>query len=107
MTSRSTAVLVGMLAVFSAGCSSPNTKSLAGEALAALGGADKVKAIKTMRVKDGTGTREQLVEPRHVGDTEPPAKLSKVTEIVDLAGGRASLHYVIDNDGFVQDRHEV
>src|SRR6185369_1842457 len=32
---------------------------------------------------------------------------SKVTERVDLAGGRSSLHYVIDNAGFMQDRHEV
>jgi glyoxylase-like metal-dependent hydrolase (beta-lactamase superfamily II) len=66
-----------------------------------------VKAIKTLTMKDGAGTREQLLEPRHVGEAEPPAKLSQVTEIVDLAGGRASLHYVIDNAGFMQDRHEV
>ena len=72
-----------------------------------MGGADKVKAIKTITMKDGTGTREQLLEPRHVGEEEPPAKLSKVTEVADLADGRASLHYVIDNAGFMQDRHEV
>ena len=72
-----------------------------------MGGADKVKAIKTITMKDGAGTRDQLLEPRHVGEAEPPAKLSKVTEIVDLADGRASLHYVIDNAGFMQDRHEV
>jgi glyoxylase-like metal-dependent hydrolase (beta-lactamase superfamily II) len=72
-----------------------------------MGGADKVKAIRTITMKDGTGTREQLLEPRHVGEAEPPAKLSKVTEIVDLGEGRASLHYVIDNAGFMQDRHEV
>jgi glyoxylase-like metal-dependent hydrolase (beta-lactamase superfamily II) len=72
-----------------------------------MGGVDKVEAIKVLTMKDGAGTRDQLLEPRHVGEAEPPAKLSKVTEIVDLADGRASLHYVIDNAGFMQDRHEV
>jgi glyoxylase-like metal-dependent hydrolase (beta-lactamase superfamily II) len=72
-----------------------------------MGGADKVKAIKTITMKDGSGTRDQLQEQQHAGDTEPPAKLSKVTEIIDLADGRASMHYLIDNAGFVQDRHEV
>jgi glyoxylase-like metal-dependent hydrolase (beta-lactamase superfamily II) len=107
MTSRFAVIFAGVFAVAAAGCSPPTAKSLAGEALAAMGGADKVKAIKTITMKDGAGTREQLLEPRHVGEAEPPAKLSKVTEIVDLAGGRASLHYVIDNAGFIQDRHEV
>ena len=107
MTSRFSAVLVGVVAVAAAGCSPPTAKSLANETLTAMGGADKVKAIKTITMKDGAGTREQLLEPRHVGEAEAPAKLSKVTEIVDLADGRASMHYVIDNDGFMQDRHEV
>ncbi len=107
MTSRFAAFLAGVMAVAAAACSAPTTKSLSDEALAAMGGADKVKAIKTITMKDGTGTREQLLEPRHVGEAEPPAKLSKVTEIVDLASGRASMHYLIDNAGFVQDRHEV
>jgi glyoxylase-like metal-dependent hydrolase (beta-lactamase superfamily II) len=58
-------------------------------------------------MKGGTGTREQLQESVHVGDPEAPAKLSKVNEIVDLAGGRASYDYEIDNAGFMQHRHEV
>jgi glyoxylase-like metal-dependent hydrolase (beta-lactamase superfamily II) len=107
MTSRFAVILGGLAAIAAAGCSTPTTKSLSDEALTAMGGADKVKAIRTITMKDGTGTREQLLEPRHVGEAEPPAKLSKVTEIVDLADGRASLHYVIDNAGFMQDRHEV
>src|SRR6185369_13801822 len=101
------AMCAALVAAASAACSAPSAKSLADEALTAMGGAAKVKAIKTITMKDGSGTREQLLEPRHVGEIEPPAKLSKVTERVDLAGGRSSLHYVIDNAGFMQDRHEV
>src|SRR5262245_39622424 len=107
MTSRFAPVLSALLALGTAACAAPTAKSLADEALTGMGGADKVKAIKTLTMKDGAGTREQLLEPRHVGEAEPPAKLSKVTEIVDLSDGRASLHYVIDNAGFLQDRHEV
>src|SRR5262245_55231962 len=107
MTSRFALILGGLAAIAAAGCSTPTTKSLSDEALTAMGGADKVRAIRTITMKDGTGTREQLLEPRHVDEAEPPAKLSKVTEIVDLADGRSSLHYVIDNAGFMQDRHEV
>ncbi len=107
MTSRFSVIFAGVVALAAAACSTPTAKSLSDEALAAMGGPDNVKAIKTLTMKDGAGTREQLLEPRHVGQDEAPAKLSKVTEIVDLADGRASMHYVIDNDGFVQDRHEV
>ncbi|HEX5108776.1 MAG TPA: MBL fold metallo-hydrolase [Vicinamibacterales bacterium] len=107
MTSRFVAMMSAVLAVGTAACSAPTARSLSDEAMAAMGGADKVRAIRTITMKDGAGTRDQLLEPRHVGEAEPSAKLSKVTEIVDLAGGRASLHYVIDNAGFMQDRHEV
>jgi glyoxylase-like metal-dependent hydrolase (beta-lactamase superfamily II) len=107
MTSRFPVIFAGVVALAAAGCSTPTAKSLSDEALTAMGGADKVRAIRTLTMKDGAGTREQLLEPRHVGQDEAPAKLSKVTEIVDLADGRASMHYVIDNDGFMQDRHEV
>src|SRR5262252_3617986 len=107
MTSRFAVIFAGLAAVSAAACSTPTAQSLSDEALAAMGGADKVKAIRTITMKDGAGTREQLLEPRHVGEDEPPAKLSKVTEIVDLSDGRPSMHYVIDNAGFMQDRHEV
>src|SRR5215510_12131958 len=107
MTSRFAVIFAGLAAVSASACSTPTAQSLSDEALTAMGGADKVKAITTITMKDGSGTREQLLEPRHVGEAEPPATLSKVTEIVDLADGRASMHYVIDNAGFMQDRHEV
>jgi glyoxylase-like metal-dependent hydrolase (beta-lactamase superfamily II) len=107
MTSRFAVIFAGLAAVSAAACSTPTAQSLSDEALAAMGGADKVKAIRTITMKDGAGRREQLLEPRHVGEDEPPATLSKVTEIVDLSDGRASMHYVIDNAGFMQDRHEV
>ncbi len=107
MPLRYPALLAAVMAVVAAACSRPTVQALTAEALGAMGGADKVAAIKTITMKDGAGTREQLLEARHVGEAEPPAMLSKVTEIVDLANGRASMHYVIDNAGFMQDRHEV
>ena len=107
MPLRCSALLAAFLTVVAAACSRPTVKALTAEALGAMGGADKVAAIKTITMKDGAGTREQLLEARHVGEAEPPATLSKVTEIVDLANGRASMRYVIDNAGFMQDRHEV
>jgi glyoxylase-like metal-dependent hydrolase (beta-lactamase superfamily II) len=89
------------------GANAPTVKSLAADAVTAMGGAAKLQSIRTITMKDGAGTREQLQESVHVGDRERPAKLTKVSEIVDLAGGRASFDYEIDNAGFVQHRHEV
>ena len=102
------AAAMAMVWATATACSTaPTAKILARDALAAMGGADRLQGIKTITMKGGTGTREQLQESVRVGDPEPPAKLSKVAEIIDLAGGRASLDYEIDNAGFVQHRHEV
>src|SRR6185503_4833352 len=102
-------ILAAMLTALAAGwaCSTskvPTAKSLAQDAITAMGGTAKLQSIRTITMKGGTGTREQLQESVHVGDQEAPAKLSKVTEIVDLAGGRASFDYEIDNAGFMQHR---
>jgi glyoxylase-like metal-dependent hydrolase (beta-lactamase superfamily II) len=70
-------------------------------------GGDKVKAVQTVSMKGGSGTRLRLQQTRHVGDPEEPAMLSNVIEIVDLAGGRASLDYQFNEGGFGQHRHEV
>ncbi len=109
MQSRLTVLAtVVMAALGVASCSStPTARSLVQDALSAMGGADKVRGIQVITMRDGTGTREQLQESRHVGEPEPPGTLRMVTEIVDLAGGRASMHYLIDMGGFMQDRHEV
>src|SRR5262245_33732388 len=53
MTSRLVSLLSVVLVVGAAACSAPTAKSLSDEAMAAMGGADKVKAIKTVTMKDG------------------------------------------------------
>ena len=94
-------------ALTAAACAkTPTARSLVLDAVTAMGG-DKLRAVKTITMKGGAGTREQLQESQHVGDPEKPGTLANVVEIVDLAGGRASMNYEIDNDGFKQHRHEV
>ena len=89
-------------------CSSaPTTRELAQDAAAAMGGLEALQAVETLTMSGGTGTRTRLGQTVHVGDEENTAELTDVVEIVDLAGGRASMHYMIDNAGFMQDRHEI
>jgi len=78
MTPRFAVIFAGAIVVAATGCAAPTARSLADEALTAMGGADKVKAIKTLTMKDGAGTREQLLEPRHVGEAEPPRAPERV-----------------------------
>jgi hypothetical protein len=105
--SMSVAALATASALTAAACAkTPTAKSLVQDAVTAMG-AEKLRAVKTITMKGGAGTREQLQESQHVGDAEKPATLTNVIEIVDLAGGRASMNYEIDNDGFKQHRHEV
>src|SRR5262249_60100719 len=40
-------------------------------------------------------------------DQENPGQLKNVVDIVDLAKGRASLDYELENGGFMQHRHEI
>ncbi len=105
MPSRFPAVFAAVLA---AGCSvsAPTGKTLVSDAIAAMGG-DKLKGAATISLSGGAGTRTRLQEQRHVTDPEEPGTLKNVVEIVDLAGGRASLDYEINEGGFMQHRHEV
>jgi glyoxylase-like metal-dependent hydrolase (beta-lactamase superfamily II) len=101
------AVLMAAAALTAIACAkTPTARSLVQDAVTAMG-AEKLRAVKTITMKGGAGTREQLQESQHVGDAEKPATLANLVEIVDLAGGRASMNYEIDNDGFKQHRHEV
>jgi glyoxylase-like metal-dependent hydrolase (beta-lactamase superfamily II) len=99
--------LVALAAIFAGACSAaPTGKSAVADALTAMGG-DKVKAVQTISMKGGSGTRTRLQEQRRVTDPEEPATLKNVVEIVDVAGGRASLDYEVNEGGFIQHRHEV
>ena len=109
MTRRTTlAAVLGMACAAASACSTaPTGKSVIGDAVAAMGGSEKLRSIRTITMKGGAGTRAQLQESQHVGEAEPPATLTNVIEIVDLAANRASIDYEIDNAGFKQHRHEV
>jgi glyoxylase-like metal-dependent hydrolase (beta-lactamase superfamily II) len=93
-------------ALSAAACSTPTSKSVVQDAIMAMGG-DKVQGVQTITMTGGTGTRTRLQQTRHVADAEEPATLKNVVEVVDLAGGRASIDYEVNDAGFVQHRHEV
>src|SRR5262245_48276676 len=109
MLSNARSILPALVfCTFTAACSGPpSPRSVANDALAALGGKDKLQAVKTLVMKGGTGTRLRLGQTRHVLDPETPGELKNVVEIADLSGGRASLDYELKNGDFTQHRHEV
>jgi glyoxylase-like metal-dependent hydrolase (beta-lactamase superfamily II) len=82
-------------------------RQLAEDAVGAMGGREKLQTIRTISMKGGTGTRLRMGQLVHAGDKEAPGQLKNVVEIVDLAGGRASLDYELTNGDFMQHRHEV
>jgi glyoxylase-like metal-dependent hydrolase (beta-lactamase superfamily II) len=96
---------MGLLA---AACSNaPTARGIAQEAVNAMGGAEQLRAVQTLVMSGGSGTRTRLGQTTRVGDPEVTAKLVNVIETLDLAGGRAALDYQIELDGFMQHRQEV
>ncbi len=105
---RHSVIAIAAAAIGAAGCSTaPSPRRLAQDAVAAMGGADKLRAVRTVSMKGGSGTRLRLGQTVHVGDTETPGELKNVIEVVDLANRRASLDYELKNGDFTQHRHEV
>jgi glyoxylase-like metal-dependent hydrolase (beta-lactamase superfamily II) len=89
-------------------CSSGTAqRQLAQDAVTAMGGADKLKAIQTVVMKGGTGTRTRVGQVRKAGEADATAKLSNVVETLDLANGRAAYDYEIQIDTFMQHRVEI
>jgi glyoxylase-like metal-dependent hydrolase (beta-lactamase superfamily II) len=89
-------------------CASPvTTRSLAEDAVMAMGGREKLRGVQTVVMRDGTGTRLRIGQMAHATDPEEPAVLSKVTETLDLADNRAALDYEIKLGGFGQHRQEI
>jgi glyoxylase-like metal-dependent hydrolase (beta-lactamase superfamily II) len=104
--SRSTAALIATAALCA--CSStPTARKLAQDSVAAMGGAEKLTAIKSLTMKGGTGTRLALGQMAKATDPESPGQLKNVVDTVDLANGRASLDYELQVGEFMQHRHEV
>jgi glyoxylase-like metal-dependent hydrolase (beta-lactamase superfamily II) len=100
------AMTVGGLWITSC-ASAPTTQTLAQDAVAAMGGIDKLRGVQTVVMRDGTGTRWRLGQMAHATDAEQPAGLAKVTETNDLANHRAALDYEIKLGDFGQHRQEV
>src|SRR5215469_12871661 len=103
---RSAAVLLTAFAL-SACSSTPTAKKAVQDSISAMGGADKLKAIKSVTMKDGTGTRLRLGQMVKATDQEAPGDLKNVVDTADLVNKRASLDYELNNRGFMQHRHEV
>jgi len=107
---RCVAVVLAAVCALSAGACSepPTTRRLADEAIEAMGGADRVRAVRSLVLKRGAGTRSRLGQNVRAAAADPKAVLVDVTETLDLAGGRAALQYEIRMDeGFTQERQEI
>jgi glyoxylase-like metal-dependent hydrolase (beta-lactamase superfamily II) len=106
MRDRFTAILLAAFA-FNACSNAPTPRKLAQDAVAAMGGVEKLQSIKTLSMKGGTGTRTRLGQMVKATDQETPGQLNNVVETVDLTNGRASLDYELQVGGFMQHRHEI
>ncbi len=99
---------VAVTLVWAAGCASqPTTQSLAREAAVAMGGEAALRAVQSVVMKGGTGSRFRLGSTTKATDTEPGAGLANVVETLDVANGRAVLDYELKNGDFTQHRQEI
>src|SRR5262249_21648937 len=90
-------------------CSSaPTARKLAQDAVAAMGGAEKLQSIKTLTMKGGTGTRTRIGQMVTATREDLQGQLKDVVDIVDLASGRASLDYTLQFGAeYMRHRHEI
>src|SRR5438094_3084505 len=101
-------ILLFVPALCLGGCSAPPTpRTLARDAVAAMGGAERLQNVRTLKMKGGTGTRLRTGQIVKATDQESPGQLKDVVDIVDVANGRASLDYALQIGGFMQHRHEI
>src|SRR5262245_31674415 len=99
--------IIAAAAVMTACSSTPTARTLTQDAVAAMGGMEKLQSIKSLSMKGGTGTRQRLGQMVKATDQENPGQLKNVVDIVDLANGRASLDYELQIGEFMQHRHEI
>src|SRR5437867_11493262 len=101
-------ILLFIPAMWLGACSGPPVlRTLAQDAVAAMGSAERLQGVKTLAMKGGTGTRMRMGQMVKATDQENPAQLKDVVDIADLANGRASLDYALQLGGFMQHRHEI
>ena len=99
--------IIVVVSVLTACSSAPTARTLAQDAVAAMGGKEKLQNIKTLSMKGGTGTRLKTGQTVKATDQENPGQLKNVNDTVDLANGRASLDYELQIGDFMQHRHEI
>ena len=99
----SVAIAVGL----SACSSTPTSRQLGQDAIAAMGGAERVQSVNTLTMKGGVGTRYRHGQTVKVGDAEPAATLKNVVETVDRVNNRAALDYELQIGAFGQHRREI
>src|SRR5438093_13020140 len=96
MRFRNRSILLFITALWLGGCSVPHAlRTLAQDAVAAMGGAEKLQGVKSLAMKGGTGSRVrtgQMVKPT---DQENHAQLKDVDDIADLGNGRPSPDYAL------------
>ena len=91
-----------------AACSgTPTARQLGQDAVAAMGGAERLQGVRTLTMKGGVGTRHRLGQTVKVSDPEPVATLKNVTETLDRANSRAALDYELQVGPFGQHRREI
>ena len=78
------------------------------QALTAMGGAERVRAVRNFAMTGGTGSRAALGQGVKATPADDAATLADVIETVDLANGRAALAYEVTTpSGFSQRRREI
>src|SRR5688572_18760916 len=101
-------LVIAVIGICMSSCSSSsNVHDLAQTALMRMGGAERVRAVRSIVMRGGTGSRSRLGQIVKTGGGDPRATLANVTETLDLAGGRAALDYEISASGFTQHRQEI
>lgn len=100
-------IIAGITASLSACSGTPTARQLGQDAVAAMGGAERLQGVRTLTMKGGVGTRQRLGQTVKVSDSETVATLKNVTETLDRANNRAALDYEIQIGPFGQHRREI
>jgi hypothetical protein len=109
VSTRNRSFLVLVPALWLNACSSaPTARTLAQDAVAAMGGTEKLQSVKTLTMQGGTGTRTRIGQMVKATDEDLAGQLRDVVEIVDLVNGRASLEYTLQFGAeYLRHRHEI
>ncbi|HEY7186886.1 MAG TPA: hypothetical protein VH436_10070 [Vicinamibacterales bacterium] len=79
--------IVAITVIIGACASTPPERKIVDDAAAALGGADKIRALKTLMI-EGSGTAPNAGQNRMPDDELPVWKVAEYTRAIDLANGR-------------------